>query len=154
MKAADCAIVRCSKVAVAGHRTCVTSTHRNVEKCYQLHGQSHFQLQDHLTRAKISHPNDAFARDIDNIAELADEPNVDEDFHLDEQGGAYPAITADNTHAVPRKKIKARFGRQRTHNKQLIVAPCGLIIACQTFFGAEGVASVVICAQSYYPALY
>jgi hypothetical protein len=128
--------------------------HHNVEKCYQLCGQSRFQLQDHLTRAKISHPNDAFARDIDNIAELADEPNVNEGFHLDEQGGAHPAIAADNTHAVPRKKIKARFGRQRTHNKQLIVASCGLIIARQTCFGAEEVASVVVCAQSYYPALY
>jgi hypothetical protein len=30
------------------------------------------------------------------------------------------------------------------HNEQVIVAPCGMIIARETFYGAEGVASVIM----------
>jgi hypothetical protein len=42
------------------------------------------------------------------------------------------------------KKIRAQFGRKRSHNEQIIVCPCGIILARETFFGAEGVASVVV----------
>ncbi|THH18979.1 hypothetical protein EUX98_g8864 [Antrodiella citrinella] len=40
------------------------------------------------------------------------------------------------------RRMKAQFGRKRTHNEQVIVAPCGMIIARVTFFGAEGLNSV------------
>ncbi|KAF8236744.1 hypothetical protein L208DRAFT_1250906, partial [Tricholoma matsutake] len=39
--------------------------------------------------------------------------------------------------------IRAQLGRRRTHNEQIIVAPCGMIIAQETFYGAEGVGSVI-----------
>ena len=42
------------------------------------------------------------------------------------------------------KKIRAQFGRKRTHNEQIMVAPCGMIIARATFFGAEAVSTVVV----------
>ncbi|KAG1853724.1 hypothetical protein DFJ58DRAFT_728119 [Suillus subalutaceus] len=50
-----------------------------------------------------------------------------------------PALSQDKP---GRKKFKAVFGCWHTHNEQLIVALCGMIIAQRTFFGAEGVASV------------
>lgn len=35
--------------------------------------------------------------------------------------------------AVTRKKrISAQFGRRRTHNEQILVAPCGMILAHKT----------------------
>jgi hypothetical protein len=43
------------------------------------------------------------------------------------------------------KRLRAQFGRRRTHNEELIVAPCGIILARQTFYGAEGVNSVAVC---------
>lgn len=46
------------------------------------------------------------------------------------------------------KHIRVQFGRRRTHNEQLIVTPCGLIIARTTFFGSEAVSSVRVCACS------
>ncbi|KAF9263806.1 hypothetical protein L218DRAFT_999269 [Marasmius fiardii PR-910] len=39
-------------------------------------------------------------------------------------------------------KVKAWFGRQRTHNEQLIVCTCGMIAAHATMFGAEAISSV------------
>jgi hypothetical protein len=43
------------------------------------------------------------------------------------------------------KKIRAQFGRKHTHNEQIMVAPCGMILARSTFFGAEAVSTVVVC---------
>jgi hypothetical protein len=45
------------------------------------------------------------------------------------------------------RKLRARFGRRRTHNEQLVVAPCGMILARETFYGAEGVGSVIVRGQ-------
>lgn len=42
------------------------------------------------------------------------------------------------------RKLRARFGRRRMHNKQIIVAPCGVVIARATFYGAEGVSTVAV----------
>ena len=42
------------------------------------------------------------------------------------------------------KRIQAKFGRQRSHNEQIIVAPCGVIIARTTFFGSEAPSKVKV----------
>jgi hypothetical protein len=43
-----------------------------------------------------------------------------------------------------KKKIRALFGQKRTHNEQIIVAPCGIILAWETFYGAEAITTVVV----------
>lgn len=42
-------------------------------------------------------------------------------------------------------KPRARFGRCRTHNEQLVVATCGVIIGRATMFGSEGIDGVCVC---------
>lgn len=42
----------------------------------------------------------------------------------------------------------AKFTRSRTHNEQLTVASCGMILGRDTMFGAEGVVSVAVSHQS------
>ena len=49
----------------------------------------------------------------------------------------------------PKKKIRAKFGRSRTHNEQILVAPCGMIIARETFYHAESITAVVVCVIYY-----
>ena len=39
-------------------------------------------------------------------------------------------------------KPRARFGRRRTHNEQLVVATCGVILGRATMFGSEGIDGV------------
>ncbi|KAG1890516.1 uncharacterized protein F5891DRAFT_964873, partial [Suillus fuscotomentosus] len=51
--------------------------------------------------------------------------------------------TFATTSQQPMARLRAQFGRKRTHNEQLIVSPCGMILAQEMFFGAEGVASVI-----------
>ncbi|KAF8967557.1 hypothetical protein BDZ97DRAFT_1980385 [Flammula alnicola] len=40
-------------------------------------------------------------------------------------------------------RVSARFGRRQTHNEQLLVRPCGMIIARTTFYGSETVPQTV-----------
>jgi hypothetical protein len=40
------------------------------------------------------------------------------------------------------RKVFTRFGRRCTHNEELCVASCGIILGCATFYGAEGPNSV------------
>lgn len=44
----------------------------------------------------------------------------------------------------PGAKIRAVFGRKRTHNEQILVAPCGVIIARDTFYNAESIPSIAV----------
>jgi hypothetical protein len=120
-----CAIVGCSNPIIEGSLACQNPDHQEAERIYRERGQARFQLQERLERARIARPNDTLTeeRPTDDLAE--------EEFEI------------PNTHlAVKAKKLRAQFGRKRTHNEQIIVAPCGMIIARETFYGAEGVKSV------------
>jgi hypothetical protein len=44
----------------------------------------------------------------------------------------------------PSSSIKGRTSRRWTHNEQLFVRCCGVIISCTTFFGSEGVSGVKV----------
>ena len=79
----------------------------------------------------MAHPNNAIADDDD----AADQDVAEEDIEVH-------APANHNTTATC-QKLCAQFGHHRMHNKQIIVAPCGIILARETFYGAEGVASVV-----------
>ena len=52
-----------------------------------------------------------------------------------------PAVKSE----LGNRKLKAQFGRRRTHSEQLLVRPCGVIVARATFFGAEAVSNVLVC---------
>jgi hypothetical protein len=43
------------------------------------------------------------------------------------------------------QKLCVQFGCKQTHNEQIIVTPCGIILARKTFYGAEAVSSVAVC---------
>jgi len=39
-------------------------------------------------------------------------------------------------------RLRARFGRRRTHNEQLVVRPCGVILSRATLYGSEALSGV------------
>lgn len=138
-----CAIVDCEEPVMEGRLACANEKHQEVENLHHARGQSRFQLKDRLARANVAHPNDLVAEEI-NLEELVDdevfEGEVDEPQQED-----IPSTEEDKP-----KKIRAQFGRKRTHNEQIIVAPCGIIIARETFYGAEAVSSVVEMVKRVY----
>jgi len=153
-----CAIKYCSTIVVEGKKTCANPSHQEVERLYILRGESRVQLQEKLKRQRVSHPNDGIAEEVD-LGELIDD-DEEEEFELDELDprlvhGVNEAVS-DPRGASPlptgsamggKKRISARFGRKRIHNEQILVAPCGMILARDTFFGAEAIAT---CAVSLY----
>lgn len=40
--------------------------------------------------------------------------------------------------------ISTKFGQSWTHNEQLVVAPCGIMMMQETFYNAEGIVSVTV----------
>ena len=113
---------------------CSDAAHQKVEQIHRERGQSRFRLKERLQRALVAHPNDSVAEDtITTNHDIANMANELEDFDV---GGAEPS--------GKKERIRAQLGRRRTHNEQIIVAPCGIIISRETFYGAEGVGSVIV----------
>ena len=146
-----CVIKDCNGEALPGKMTCTNLEHQEIERLRDLRGQSRFQLQAKLKRARVSHLNDAIAEDVDQATLLDEE---DEEFGLPTDilhgtidGVSDPRGSTPNPAAETKKKIKGQFGRRRTHNEQILVAPCGMILARETFFGAEAIST---CAVSFF----
>jgi len=154
-----CAIKECSAPALEGKRTCVDPSHQQVERIYILRGESRVQLQEKLKRQRVSHPNDGIAAEV-RIDELIDDEE-EEEFEVDDSGqdpnlvhginegisdlrGVSPESPLPTVTSTSKKRISAQFGRKRTHNEQVLVAPCGVILARETFFGAEAIATCAV----------
>lgn len=121
-----CVVEGCSVPHRLGCRTC--ELHASVEEHFLATSKAIFTLRARLQRAQVAHPTDAIAPDA----------AVDEDIEA-EVPGPCPDKTAEGNH-----RVRARFGRRRTHNEQLIVRPCGIITSRETFYGAESVPQVVV----------
>lgn len=132
-----------------------------VERVKITRGQSRFILKERLQRQRVAHPNDSVAQDVANVEELEDVEVEVEDFTVQFQGNnlsetrVIPAddqLIANTDPAAPApqatQKLRAQFGRKRTHNEQVVVAPCGMIIANEKFYGAEAVSSVAVSGNS------
>jgi hypothetical protein len=77
------------------------------------------------------------------LGDLVNVDDVEEDFEVEGQVVSLGQAVLSGQ-AKHHKKVRAHFGRKRTHNEQIIVAPCGIIISCEMFYGAKGVGSVVV----------
>lgn len=122
----QCAITDCGAPLEAGFRTCPDPDHRALEKSYFRRGQAIFQLRSRLERAGIHVTKDAAANTSVELDDVETEVLVECDGKA--EGG--------------NRKLRAYFGRRRTHNEQLIMRPCGVILSRATLFGSEGISSV------------
>lgn len=83
------------------------------------------------------------------LSQLAADENDDEEFTVHPSGhvtahGLEDASTHEDQPSTNTRKVRAKFTRSRTHNEQLAVVPCGMILGRDTMFGAEGIASVAV----------
>lgn len=151
---AICAIKDCRAPIAEGKCTCEDPLHQEIKHIHCVRGQAQFQLQEHLKRARVAHPNDAIAEDID-LSTIADEDDNEEQFFElgENSNNTHPTPTkprlSDTPILAPKKRIAAQFGRKRTHNEQILVAPCGIIFARETFYGAKGIATCAVSTEDY-----
>lgn len=64
------------------------------------------------------------------------------------RAGEVPDRSHDTTPAAPTKN-KARTSHRWTHNEQLVVRPCGVIISRATFYGSESVSATSVSVASH-----
>ena len=154
-----CVVMTCTTIAEPEFRTCSDPEHRKLETYYKQQGKAMFQLKHRLERAKVSQTHDSLSSgdnhelrstvrasngDDDEIPDLEevneDEDNFeegsgvqgdDDDALIDENGICDGKLDTGN------KSVRARFGRRRTHNEELCVASCGVILGRATFYGSE-----------------
>lgn len=131
-----CAIIGCNSPTCSDSRVCADPLHMAIEGRHNLRGQARFQLQQRLERARVGPGNTAPA------SVPTDEFDVTETGQLvaEELG----ISTCPDKPLSGNRRIRAQFGRKWTHNDQIIVAPCGVIIARATFFGAEAIKTVQV----------
>ncbi|KAF7304403.1 hypothetical protein HMN09_00842400 [Mycena chlorophos] len=113
-----------------GFLTCSDPGHRHLETVHKKRDKAMFQLRTRVARSGVSNPEDAFEAEI--TAEEFEEMEI--------LSGDCPATKDPNGN----RKIRALFGRRKSHNEQIIVRPCGMIIARATFFGSETVTQTAV----------
>jgi hypothetical protein len=95
-------------------------------------GKAFFQLRQRLARQNTNQIPDSLN---------TSEPNILDD---DDEN---PEHKSDAGNRVP----KARFARRRTHNEQLIMSCCGVVLARGTMFGAEAISGVKVSHNFFLP---
>ncbi|THV06826.1 hypothetical protein K435DRAFT_644489 [Dendrothele bispora CBS 962.96] len=142
-----CAVNGCDRLVVPGCKTCSDVVHQDMEKKYTARGQAFFTLQDRYRKANQQDPDDddQWYELVDNQVKMFTTPNSGSIGQPDDPNAiTYPTTpTCDSKSEEGNKKLKAQFGRRRTHNKQILVRPCGIIYARATLYGAEAVSNVI-----------
>ncbi|KAJ7323238.1 hypothetical protein DFH08DRAFT_711918, partial [Mycena albidolilacea] len=128
-----CCIVGCTEPAQPGFRTCTTETHRAFQTQSEEKNSAMFQLRARLQNATIS--------DVPLAGALTDNPGL---------------IAAPDTvtGSVQGGRVKGKLSRSWTHNEQLFVRCCGIIISRATMFGSEGVSGVTDFLKPTFPMRY
>lgn len=155
-----CSILECQSPAVSGSRACSDPTHQSVEAEYRAAGKARRQLRERLQKAREACAALSGTKVPDQDFESTEELDADpaaQVFLMDasgnvsyEEGGSTQRAgrpgqgEGERSQNDGKKRLRAQFGRKRTHNEQIIIAPCGVIIARTTFYGAEAIGSVVV----------
>ena len=134
-----CVVVSCNALAEIGRKTCSDPDHGALETKYDMAGKAMFQLRRRLERVNTYQTHDALATGSDSNkgAEGLEGSGVGEDQDVE--------VAVDDCNGKPsagNQKVRARFGRRRTHNDELCVASCGVILGRTTFYGSEAPSAV------------
>lgn len=165
-----CAVVDCNEPVqeqTGGSRSkaCSKAEHQKMERLNFEKGKAAFALTERIQKRGASYStNVSYVTPHQSMTEEVEEEDLEEDntwFEADNDGNIKiftkpdPGTTAGGIDdkepclaaksELGNRKLKAHFGRRRTHSEQLLVRPCGVIVARATFFGAEAVSNVLVC---------
>lgn len=113
-----CCVISCCNHIDPGFLTCSEPNHQELDRQCQLGNKGFFQLCDQLAQQKVTHPDNSFnTKAQDDIINELQLPSAAED----------PACQEKD--ADGKKRIHAHFGCWQSHNKQIFVCPCGIIVA-------------------------
>ncbi|KAH9812932.1 hypothetical protein DFH28DRAFT_1175485, partial [Melampsora americana] len=134
----------CTQRALPNKKTCGLQSHLDAEKAFGTRVNSNFQLHSILNRPGSNlnldltvHLEDKTGEieDLDSLQQADESDRAEESRRSGEEGGSK----------------KPTLSRSRTHNEQLAVAPCGVILGRQTMFNSESPSAVKIHSQPACP---
>ncbi|KIJ58235.1 hypothetical protein HYDPIDRAFT_103060 [Hydnomerulius pinastri MD-312] len=128
-----CAVDKCDNPRSPNSQTCAITEHMALEEAYFQPAKALFQLRRRLQRAGVTVPSDSISPEVLDSEEVT----------LDVECNGKPE--------EGNRKLQARFGCRRTHNEQVMMRPCGVILARATFFGSEAVSAVNDFAKAVFP---
>jgi len=102
-------------------------------------GKAMFQLRRRLERVNSYQTHNALAmgsdsnKGVDDFEGSGVGEDQDTEVSVDDCGGKP---------STGNQRVRARFGRRRTHNDELCVASCGVILGRTTFYGSEAPSAV------------
>ncbi|KZT50752.1 hypothetical protein CALCODRAFT_422480, partial [Calocera cornea HHB12733] len=131
-----CAVKDCSRSVRSGKQTCDAPQHAELEENY--HTTGHLQTTGN-THAAREVPVQQQADEQEDDPEQEQEDDEEQEAEQEEQRQHQHGEAVQD---LPQRRPKAHFGRRRTHNEQLVVRPCGIILARGTFYGAESLSGV------------
>jgi CxC6 like cysteine cluster associated with KDZ transposases len=151
--AQKCCVVGCTSKASKGFRTCDATSCRPLELFRSLQNKAMFQLTRRYQGYSAQNQHRKKDQKQKSILEENTNRGDDEDLEITERGDVRAIPVEDNVEDDTLTKQlfqqcggkdgrgnvrrKARFGRRWTHNEELVVASCGVILARATFFGSE-----------------
>ncbi|KNE94327.1 hypothetical protein PSTG_12352 [Puccinia striiformis f. sp. tritici PST-78] len=132
-----CQAQPCTQPALENQKTCGLQSHLDAAKTFATRVNSNFQLHSMLNRPG-SHLN------LDLSVHLEDESGEVEDWESLQQADELDRAEESIRSGEERPSKKPTLARARTHNDQLAVAPCGVILARQTMFNSESPSAVKV----------
>ena len=126
-----CVVTTCSEHAEEGYCTCDIKDHCELENYNTIQNKALFQLKLHLSWLKVSQPHDSMP-EISADGDTAPVPVFDDEEVVIDAGGV-----CNEKPEQGNKSLWAWFGRKQTHNEELCVASCGVILGQVTFYGSE-----------------
>ncbi|KAF8579587.1 hypothetical protein K439DRAFT_1359290 [Ramaria rubella] len=133
---AKCAVTTCESAHGEGFLTCPQLNHRSLEVAYHKKGVAFFQMRD-----KIKKRAEGSASDPGSID--GGSPNEVIIVERDDAGDSVPVfLGCDEKSPAGNRRLRAQFSRRWTHNEQLMIRPCRVIISRATFFGSEAISAV------------
>ncbi|KAJ3866310.1 hypothetical protein EV359DRAFT_36897 [Lentinula novae-zelandiae] len=125
-----CAVTSCRAGVETGFLTCHDRFHRQLETNRKERQKSMFYLSQVHHRHGISNPSDSIdPTDIADDVELADGPEEPQ------KSTTFAVDCPDKEEINP--KLRAMFGRNRTHAEVVMHRPCGIMIRRKTCYKAE-----------------
>lgn len=124
---------------------CADQAHLNVEEVHRLRGQARVRRSG----AAVVSPAEQEAEETHTHLDGEEVYDIDEHNNVvreDSGPATHPHVPISGS-----KRLRAQFGRRRTHGEQLAVGPCGMIFGRGTMFGAEGVYSVTVSPVFSFP---
>ncbi|KAI0360950.1 hypothetical protein OH77DRAFT_1392352 [Trametes cingulata] len=160
-----CSVVDCSVQAQSGFKTCGMPAHRAMDETYHLKNSAMFQLQARLQRLSAAQHGKTLVPDILDLPSATTSATLSSTSHSNgAQAGRTECTSGDSELEPPpaeavceeksakgNRRLTALFGRRRTHNEELCVTSCGVILGRATFFGSEAINGVVAFWKRLFP---